>query len=274
MIAQLNQRLASQNIAISSATIEYPNRNSITLLDDSQNNFLLDSQFVLNDPRREGRNNLEYNSFTPFTFANAAIPTDAIQDEAFAQYYNSEFCENSASLNLSGIDRVPNNETWNSVIFNLVNEDGSPLFGQVVSDINTVGWLPGFVFQDLLGLPFTPLGVAFTFVYTDENGGLTDINNDRFNDTAFVEIFYNDDVNWTEAAPTNPNSLDVHLASIITHEQGHSLGLDHFGTLYSINGNIQYVPKAVMNAFYLGGDNSQLRVTDKGSYCFIYNEWD
>lgn len=264
--SEINAELSAQNLAITKAYVFRQGAPSIEII-DSQFELQLEQHFVPNDPRNGGDLNITYNSFPGLNVANGSIPTDAISDDAYQRWNNDNTCSFFSQTNIA---RVPNNGTWNSLILSLNGEDGMP-----VSDINVVGHLPGSLFSSFFNQEGI-LGVAFTFVWLDENGNPTDIDNDDFNDTALVEIWYNDGFTWTTDTNANPNAVD--LASVITHEQGHSLGLGHFGLLTQttdFNGNIrfQYYPEAVMNAFYIGGENSTLKTTDKAGYCANYADW-
>jgi hypothetical protein len=238
------------------------NQPSIEIV-DVQFQFLLGQHFVPNDPRNGGDLKITYNSNPGLNVANGSIPTDGISDIAYQKWENNNFC---GSLAGTSIERETNNGVFNSALLSFGGQPGNPF-----SDVNIVGHIPEFVFTDIFGFPPNVLGVAFSFVWLDENGEPTNIDNDDFNDTAFVEIWYNDDFTWTTNTRRNPNAID--LASIITHEQGHSLGLDHFGLLLNNNGNLRNIPVAVMNAIYIGGSNSRLRSSDKAGYCSNYSDW-
>ena len=63
-----------------------------------------------------------------------------------------------------------------------------------LADITEAGWLPRAFFEAVFG-PGGGRGVlAFTvtFIFVDDNGNPTDINGDRYLDTALSEIYYND----------------------------------------------------------------------------------
>src|SRR4029078_5987290 len=126
------------------------------------------------------------------------------------------------------------------------------------------GWLPPSFFDFVApnGSDFV-LGVTFTFIFVDENGNPTDIDRDKRADAAFREIYYNLAFPWGTGG--NPNNVDIQ--SVAIHEFGHGLGLAHFGKLFfKANGDLQFAPKAIMNAAYAGEDRT-LRGSDNASFC-------
>jgi hypothetical protein len=119
------------------------------------------------------------------------------------------------------------------------------------ADIVVGGWLPPSYFAQCMGSPFI-IGITWTFSIGDTDG-------DNYRDTVYVEQFYNEGFRWVTsgAAYLNFNIMDVE--SIAVHENGHALGLDHFGGptnnqpfRLQPNGRV-YDPEAVMNPAYLGG---------------------
>ncbi len=130
-----------------------------------------------------------------------------------------------------------------------------------LADITEAGWLPRAFFETVFG-PGGGRGVlAFTvtFIFTDDNGIPTDINGDRRLDTALAEVYYND----TFGDPANdragkPWGINVSLPGIdvetvALHENGHSLGIGHFGpppiaVMNPVYGGIRHAPFSVDNA--------------------------
>ncbi len=259
--SEINAQLANQNIALAKAHVMLENQPSIEVL-DIQFEPQLGQHFVPNDPRNGGDLTITYNSVPGLNVANGSIPTHGISDDAYQRWENNNNCGFAAQTT---IVRETNNGVFNS---NLLTFNGQP--GTPFSDVNIVGHIPQFIFTDIFGLPPNVLGVAFSFVWLDGNGNPTDIDNDNFDDTAFVEIWYNDNFTWTTDTNQSPG---IDLASIITHEQGHSLGLGHVGVLFNNNGTFTNSPVAVMNAIYIGGSNSNLQSSDLANYCFTYLDW-
>jgi hypothetical protein len=108
-----------------------------------------------------------------------------------------------------------------------------------------------------------------TFIFDDPVTGLpTDINGDNRLDTALNEVYYNDnfgDPSGDRAG--NPWGIDVLLPGIdvetvALHENGHSLGIGHFGP----------PPAAVMNPVYAGIRHSPLAV-DSAGMCSVFSSW-
>lgn len=119
-----------------------------------------------------------------------------------------------------------------------------------LADIVNAGWLPRAYFE-AVGGPGGGRGIlafSVSFIFIDGSGNPTDINGDNYLDTALNEVYYNDtfgdpaadraDRPWGIDAP--PPGIDVETVAF--HENGHSLGLGHFGQ----------PPRAAMNPVYAG----------------------
>jgi len=120
------------------------------------------------------------------------------------------------------------------------------------------------------------LGITFTLNFIDPaTGEDTDIDHNGKLDIGLAEIYYTSTYVWTETG--EPGMIDFY--SIMTHETGHSLGLNHFGKLFvtkhaladgSISlSDIKYAPYAIMNAAYVTGRN-EIAGTDRSSFCQIW----
>lgn len=138
----------------------------------------------------------------------------------------------------------------------------------LAADVTHAGFLPGGFF-DLVepgGSAFI-LGVTYTYSFVDEQDDFTDVDHNRFWDTAFTETYYND------AFPWHIGSI-YDVETVALHETGHSLSQSHFGKAFQTDRNerLHFAPRAVMNAAYSG---VQTRVTksDNAGHCSIWSRW-
>lgn len=136
------------------------------------------------------------------------------------------------------------------------------------ADVVHAGWLPASFFDVLApgGGTFI-LGVTFTIVFTDENGDLSDVDNNGKADVAWREIYYNDAFLWADGA-----RYDVE--TIALHEAGHGLSQGHFGKAFVTDSNnvLHFSPRAVMNAAY-SGIQTQIGETDNAGHCSNWSSW-
>ena len=139
-----------------------------------------------------------------------------------------------------------------------------------LADIVEAGWLPK-AFFDAVGGPGGGNGIlafSVSFIFVDGNGNPTDINGDNYLDTALNEVYYNDNFgNPGGSRPGNPWGINILLPGIDVetvglHENGHSLGIGHFGP----------PPDAVMNPVYAGIRHTPLAVDD-GGMCAVWASW-
>jgi len=139
-----------------------------------------------------------------------------------------------------------------------------------LADIVNAGWYPRAFFEAVGGQGGGRGILAFsvTFIFTDDDGNPTDINGDSRLDSALNEVYYNDTFGQalTDRAG-NPWGIDVALPGIdvetvALHENGHSLGIGHFGP----------PPAAVMNPVYAGIRHSPLAI-DSAGMCSVWSSW-
>jgi hypothetical protein len=138
-----------------------------------------------------------------------------------------------------------------------------------LADIVEAGWLPP-AFFDAVGGPGGGNGIlafSVSFIFTDGFGNPTDINNDHYLDTALNEVYYNDNFGAPGPRVGNPWGINIALPGIDVetvglHENGHSLGLGHFGP----------PPAAVMNPIYAGIRQTPL-ATDSAGMCAVWASW-
>lgn len=190
----------------------------------------------------------------------------------------------TAEETTAAIDRAL--DTWNGVpcsAIPITNSSGYPKdFGVVqwilgfggddtaYTHLTHAGWLPGAFFDAIApdGGSFI-LGVTFTFIWLDEGGNPTDIDNNGAIDVAFREIYYNDAFPW---ADDGANHFDVETVAL--HESGHGLSQGHFGKAFltNRNGKLHFSPRAVMNAAY-SGIQTRIAKSDNAGHCANWAEW-
>jgi hypothetical protein len=140
-----------------------------------------------------------------------------------------------------------------------------------LADIAEAGWLPREFFE-AVGGPGGGRGIlafSVSFIFVDDvTGEPTDIDGDQRLDTALNEVYYNDTFGdpagdragnpWAIGQPLP--AIDVETVGL--HENGHSLGLGHFGP----------PPGAVMNPVY-AGINTVPDSTDSAGMCTVWGSW-
>lgn len=277
-IAGINETLAERGAGVRLAKMEWMEigaaglddvpraaENQQVFADDR--NLRLDTRWVPDDPRRDGRNALAYAVDGTFGTATGAAGTADGEPEIDASF-----------------------DTWNAVKCSDLTVEKQPDPGVIPStilaggsteglDIGEVGFLPGSIFDLVLGPGASDqvLGVTFTFVFTGPDGEPTDIDGDGNNDTAFKEVWYNDAFAWS--ADGAPGTQDIQTVAL--HENGHVLELGHFGKIHATfnqgkgndkPGTLHVSPRAVMNAINLGTQR-ELLATDNGAFCGQFASW-
>lgn len=138
------------------------------------------------------------------------------------------------------------------------------------ADIILGGWIDPAYFSDCLG-DADILGVTWSFTTG------VDLNGDKYGDLVYAEQYYNPDFDWTNSdAAYLDFDAPMDIETIVVHENGHALGLGHFGgpirnqTLkVKPNGRV-FNPEAVMNPFYLGGEDRTPHSTDAAGLKTLY----
>jgi matrixin len=145
-------------------------------------------------------------------------------------------------------------------------QDGNPF----VADIVNAGWLPRDFFEKAGG-PGGGRGIlafSVSFIFTNDDGSPTDINGDNRLDTALNEVYYNNTFGDPASDRANrPWGIDVgglgiDVETVALHENGHSLGIGHFGP----------PPDAVLNPVYAGIRQSPLAPDDAGMSA-VWSSW-
>lgn len=137
------------------------------------------------------------------------------------------------------------------------------------ADIVVGGWLPETYFSQCLQ-DASIIGITWFFSGGDSNG-------DNYADQLYVEQFYNAGFPWTT---TDAVYLDfdapLDVETIAVHENGHAHGLGHFGGpiknqpyVVQPNGKV-FNPEAVMNPFYIGGEERTPLPTDVAGMRTMY----
>lgn len=143
--------------------------------------------------------------------------------------------------------------------------------GQIypAADIVVGGWLKPQYFSSCLGSS-SILGVTWTFAAGD-------VNSDQYTDTLYVEQYYNEGFAWVTSGSTFLGTTED-IESVVVHENGHALGLDHVGgpntnQPFQLHPNLRvFSPEAVMNPFYLGGDAKRTPLaTDEAALRTLYS---
>lgn len=189
------------------------------------------------------------------------VPTATAAIDKAAQTWDEVSC---SDLGMNKIPAIP-------VPIGIVAASfGFPSSPGVIADVENLGFMPAEFF-DLVapgGSNFI-LGVTFTLIWEDEEGNPLDSNGDGKIDAAVREIYYNDNYPW--AADGSNTSID--LETVALHEMGHGLSQAHFGKGFiKNNGEIQFSPRAVMNASY-SGVQLEIGKTDNAGHCSIWANW-
>ena len=217
----------------------------------------LPSQWQAFDPIRssvtgiQAGNDLTHTVFSPLATANGSMNSEPDIDASFETWNNLK--------KNSGLDiiKVP---TPAGVFPSAILSFGGLTNDPFAAEISTIGFLPGAIFDSVLGpgASSSVLGVTFTFTWI----AAPDV-------VALKEVWYNDDFTWS-----NDGSGGIDIESVALHENGHALGFGHFGRIFITNGNgkLHVAPRAVMKASYLGPVREPLG-TDKASFNNVYGNW-
>ncbi|MCP5108080.1 MAG: hypothetical protein GY950_32130 [bacterium] len=214
----------------------------------------LDQEWIPGDPRRGGFYDIAWLSDQVQGDANplSLADTQAAVDRGMAKW-DSVKCADIPLTKLPdyGID-------WGYVQY-LMGWGGVPGW---LADITQAGWMPSAFFEALYGPNSGVIAVTFSFTWIE------DLNLNDKPDMAFAEVYYNSYYAW---GIDTDNPLDTE--TIVMHENGHALGLGHFGKAFRTpNGKLHFAPRALMNAGY-GGKYQKIKGTDNGAFCGIWASW-
>src|SRR5690606_10522502 len=117
----------------------------------------------------------------------------------FSRDWSSDVCSSDLAafatwndVNCSNLNIIkrPDVGIGYSALLNTGDEVNDPFY----ADISTIGFIPPFIFDAVLGPGASQnvLAVTLTFVWVDENDNPLDMNGDGYLDTALAEIWYND----------------------------------------------------------------------------------
>jgi len=264
-ITQINRQLAASGLNIAVEQVEFftlgAGRPSVRI---HQEPF----RWVANDPRRAADGeNITYlvdqsdgKTTSGLTSAQTELAIDRAMDTWQAQ---------AAMKKVNLVKRADAGEDPDIFDFLIGPQFGS-LGNPFLADIVDAGWLPREFFE-MAGGPGGGRGIlafSVTFIFTDANDNPTDINGDNYLDTALNEVYYNDTFgNPNNDRVGNPWGINVVLPGIdvetvALHENGHSLGLGHFGP----------PPDAVMNPVYAGIRHDPLAI-DLAGMRTIWSSW-
>jgi hypothetical protein len=230
-------------------------------------------RWVANDPRRlaDGTNITYIVDQSGGATANGL--TNADTEPAIDRSFGTWEAENC----LKKVDLIKRDDPGTDItIFDALIGLGG-LGDPFAADIVDAGWFPQDFFDTALnncGGPDCCGVIAFSvsFIFVDDDGNPTDINGDNRLDTALNEVYYNsvfggDPADCGGRFADNPWGIDVALPGIdvetvALHENGHSLGVGHFGP----------PPNAVMNPVY-AGIRHELFSADHAGMCTVWASW-
>ena len=245
-------------------------------------------QWVENDPRRHPADGLTLHyriDLTELPPGISATDTEAAIEAAVATF-NRESCNQNMQL-----VRMPSDpEASLGWIQGQVLGTGTP--AAPAADITFAGWVEDD-FWPAAGVP-DAMGVAMPVLFHadgsswiwgldafDPNQPATDINDDGKRDLFATEIYFRRSANYVLDDDDLGNTLFyIDLETIVLHELGHALGMDHFGRTSVIlddNGDLVDVIVNENSGNVMNTNNywvrRELRGSDRASFCQLYANW-
>ncbi len=263
LMEEINQKLRARGLGVAVEAIEF-----FTIGQGRPSNRIHQQEFrwVSGDPRRLAQgNDITYlvdqsDGATASGLTNAQ--TEAALDRGLLTWENSKPFKkvNIVKRTDSGADP----DIFDS--FFGFGDFGDPF----LADIVEAGWLPRAYFE-AVGGPGGGDGIlafSVSFIFEDAPGVPSDLNGDNYLDTALNEVYYNDTFG-TPGEPRagrpwgiNVGSPGIDVETVGLHENGHSLGIGHFGP----------PPSAVMNPVYAGIRHLPLS-SDLAGMNTIWSRW-
>jgi hypothetical protein len=259
----------------------------ILIVEQSVGNQQFSYQWVENDPRRHAAEGTtlyyridETEPPPGISFADTEAAIEAAVDT-----FGREAC--AQNFRLVRVDEGLNEDL--GVIQNRLGYGGSTT---PRADITFAGWVPASFFPDAgVGQAF---GVALPIVWDasddsfaygvevwDPSRAFVDANGDGKHDMFATEVYFSYDWQYVLDNPELANTLFyIDVQTIVTHELGHALGMDHFGaSTVVLDDGGNFIDILVnQNSSPLMNTNSYLQKrelsgSDRGSFCGIYGNW-
>lgn len=259
----------------------------LVIVSQDVGNQALPVQWVENDARRHQEDGLTLYYRIDLTELPRGFTSEETETaiESAVATFNDIAC--GQNLRLLRVDGDPDRDL--GFIQNQVGLGGNE---NPVADITFGGWVPNdyFVATGLApafagALPIvwdaTDGSLVWGLDALDPTRAFADINSDGKVDVFAFEIYFNQDGNYAVYPDDTGGTLGtIDLETVVLHELGHALGMDHFGRTKVIldeEGNlvdlvVNQASANLMNtnAYYV---NREVSGSDRASFCGIYADW-